>query len=160
MTSNIFTFGTLVDDEVIASLLGVVPRNFYATLDGQAVYRGTFEQLPTLVRQRLTHVDPNTFKFLFVKPKAASSQVAGRLYQVTPAQEKILDQWELFPDWYRKRTVTVTTADGASHEAFLYTLDCDGEELTDFTRVPNDREFTLDRARRTRARVLRKLPNT
>jgi gamma-glutamylcyclotransferase (GGCT)/AIG2-like uncharacterized protein YtfP len=152
----VFAFGTLYDDEIIKSLLGVIPRNFYTSLPGYALYRGTYAQIPAAVRSRLSHLNEETFSYLYIRP-TPQNRVTGRVYEIDLAQELILDHWELYPDWYRKQPVKVQAGTGEL-EAFVYTLDHDGERVMEVTRVLNDPTEVTGHARAARARVQNKFP--
>jgi len=161
MNRLVFTFGTLFDDEIVMALLGKIPTNFYATLPGYAVYEGSFDQLPSKVRDYFSAkgYDQQTFSYLFVKPDQSSgSMVVGRTYAVSREQELIIDHWEHVPEWYRKQTVTIQPNDGTPREAFVYTLDYKGKKLTEFHRVVNDPVRVIEAAKVTRAMVMEKFP--
>jgi hypothetical protein len=66
--------------------------------------------------------------------------------------------WELYPDWYRKKAVTIKAKDGIEHEAFVYTVDYDLDKLKEFKRVVNDLDQVIENAKETRKRVLEKFP--
>lgn len=161
MKRIVFTFGTLYEDSIIEALLGTIPQNFYATVTGYSVYRGNFSQLPSKVKDyfRAKNVDQNTFSYLFVKGDPTNNfTLKGRAYMIDLDQELILDHWELYPDWYRKKKVVIKAEDGTEHEAFLYTLDIDGERLEEFERVVNVPEKVLASAKAVRQRVIGKFP--
>jgi gamma-glutamylcyclotransferase (GGCT)/AIG2-like uncharacterized protein YtfP len=153
----VFTFGTLYVDDIIQALFGMIPKNFYANLKGYGVYKGRYAQMPEAARNKLRHLDPDTFSFLFAKPEESRS-VEGRVYEVNLAQEMILDHWEVYPDWYRKRAVTVLAKDGQEHEAIIYTVDYEGEKLEHFDRVVNDLPGVIRNAKAARQRVIDKFP--
>ncbi len=157
----VFTFGTLYPDDMIEALLGSVPQNFYATLTGYSVYKGNFTQLPARQRDHFTAkgVDPRTFSYLFAKEDSTHHYtIDGRAYYVDVDQELILDHWEMYPDWYRKKSVQIVSEDHTEHDAYIYTLDIDGERLEEYTRVSNDPRQALANARATRKRVMEKFP--
>lgn len=156
MQRLVFTFGTLYFDEVIAGLLGDVPRNFYASLPGYAIFRAGFAELPPKVKAHLApRVDQETFAYLFAKPdKASGAVVEGRAYYIGQEQERLLDHWEVFPDWYYKQPVTVKAAGGSEHEAFIYTLKIDGERVEKVNRMVNDFDTVVAAAKAARQRVL------
>jgi hypothetical protein len=159
MSSLVFTFGTLYDDDIIKALLGSIPKNFYAVLHGYAVYRGVFSQLPQIVKDRIgSRVDPETFSFLFVKAAPKTSVVNGRVYEINLGQELILDNWEIYPDWYRKQAVTVRADNGSEHQAFIYTVNYDGEEVRNFSRVVNEPIAVIENAKAARQRTMEKFP--
>lgn len=160
MKRIVFTFGTLYDDNVIKKLLGDVPVNFYATLPGYTVYKGIFSQIPQKVQDRLKHVNKDTFTFLFAKTDLKESYIYGRAYEINLAQEIMLDHWEIYPDWYRKKSVTIRSHDECEHEAFIYTLDYDGEKLTEYNRVINDPAEVITNAQAARKRMVEKFPET
>jgi gamma-glutamylcyclotransferase (GGCT)/AIG2-like uncharacterized protein YtfP len=157
MKRFVFTFGTLYVDEIIAALLGTIPKNFYASLPGYAVYKGKFAQLPVAAQNKLRHLDPDTFSFLFAKPDPSRS-LEGRVYEVSLQQEMILDHWELYPDWYRKQAVTVHSGDGKQHEAIIYTVDYDGARLDHYERVVNDLAEVIESAKAARIRAIDQHP--
>ncbi|HCS78590.1 TPA: hypothetical protein DIV55_02500 [Patescibacteria group bacterium] len=157
----VFTFGTLYPDEIITALLGTIPRNFYATLSNYSIFKGGATQLPEKARLffESRNYDPQTFSYLFAKEDIEHDYtISGRVYTVNIQQELILDHWELYPDWYRKQDVLVIDKENKSHEAFIYTLDYDGERLSEFKRVLNDPEKVLKNANATRQRVMDKFP--
>jgi cytochrome oxidase Cu insertion factor (SCO1/SenC/PrrC family) len=84
--------------------------------------------------------------------------IDGRAYEISLDQELILDHWERYPEWYRKQEVSIKSEDGSMHEAFIYTLDIDGERLSEYKRVMNDPEKVLANAKATRQRVMEKFP--
>jgi len=161
MKRLVFTFGTLYQDNIIEALLGKIPENFYATLTGYSIYKAGFSDLPDKVKDffKSQNADESTFSYLFVKedPEHAFT-IDGRAYAIDLEQELILDHWELYPDWYRKKRVLIKTKDGQEQEAFVYTLDIDGERLTEFRRVVNDPEKVLANAKVARQGVIDKFP--
>ena len=84
--------------------------------------------------------------------------IDGRAYEINLDQELILDHWELYPNWYRKQDVNIKSENRSMHDAFVYTLDIDGERLSKFKRIINDPEKVLANARNTRQRVVEKFP--
>ncbi len=161
MKRLLFTFGTLYPDDIISALLGVVPTNFYATLTGYSIYKGTFEHLPSKVADFFLtrNIDKRTFSYLFAKQDTDHGFVIdGRAYEISLDQELILDHWERYPEWYRKQEVSIKSEDGSMHEAFIYTLDIDGERLSEYKRVMNDPDKVLANAMATRHRVMEKFP--
>jgi len=161
MKRLLFTFGTLYPDEIISALLGAVPPNFYAELAGYSIYKGTFEHLPSKVADFFLtrNIDKRSFSYLFAKHDTEHGFVIdGRAYEINLNQELILDHWERYPDWYRKQSVKLKSEDGSAHDAFIYTLDIDGERLSEYKRVMNDPEKVLANAKATRQRVMEKFP--
>jgi gamma-glutamylcyclotransferase (GGCT)/AIG2-like uncharacterized protein YtfP len=161
MKRILFTFGTLYPDDIISALLGAVPPNFYATLTGYSIYKGSFEHLPSKVADFFLtrNIDKDTFSYLFAKQDTEHGFVIdGRAYEISLDQELILDHWERYPDWYRKQSVNIKSEDGSMHEAFIYTLDIDGERLIEYKRVMNELEKVLANAKATRQRVKDKFP--
>jgi gamma-glutamylcyclotransferase (GGCT)/AIG2-like uncharacterized protein YtfP len=154
----VFVFGTLYVDDVIEALLGSIPIYFHASLAGFGIYKGEFNQVPEAAQNKLRdRVDVDSFSFLFAKP-IESQTIDGRVYEVNLEQEMILDHWEVYPDWYRKRAVSVQYDDGESHEAFIYTIDSEGILLEHFERVVNDLEGVIKNAKDARQRVIEKFP--
>lgn len=161
MKRTIFTFGTLYPDNIIEALLGTIPENFYASLSDYSIYKAGFDELSPKIKDFFIsrNVDQSTFSYLFAKHDPANKFIIeGRAYSVDLDQELIIDHWELYPDWYRKKAVTITGNDGSEYDAFTYTLDIDGERLEQYQRVVNDPEKVLANAKATRARVLEKFP--
>ncbi len=161
MNRPLFTFGTLYPDNIISALLGAVPPNFYAALTGYSIYKGTYAQLPPKVADFFLtrNIDKETFSYLFAKQDAERDFVIeGRAYDIDLNQELILDHWERYPDWYRKQSVKIKSEDGSVYDAFIYTLDIDGERLSEYNRVMNDPEKVLANAMATRQRVMEKFP--
>ncbi len=161
MKRLLFTFGTLYPDDIISALLGTVPPNFYARLTGYSIYKGTYADLPTKVSEFFStrNIDKDTFSYLFAKQDAEHIfEIEGRAYEIDLNQELVLDHWERYPDWYRKQNVNIQSKDDSMHEAFIYTLDIDGERLIEYKRVMNDPEKVLANAKVTRQRVKDKFP--
>lgn len=161
MKRTVFTFGTLYPDVMIKALLGTIPQNFYGTLEGYSVYKGAYNQLPPKIREGFDalKVYKKTFSYLFAKPDASSrNPIEGRAYSIDFTQELILDHWERYPVWYRKREVVVNDADGKKHNAFVYTLDIEGEKVETYERVLNDPERARQNAVKMRTLVLEKHP--
>ena len=161
MKRTVFTFGTLYEDNIIKALLGEIPTNFPAKLHDYSIYKAGFSPLPTKIKEFFLsrNYDPNTFSYLFVKYDPTHNFIIeGRAYSINLEQELILDHWELYPDWYRKKEVKIIDNDGKEHEAFVYTVDYDGERLEEFTRVVNDPEEVIINAKAARNRVLEKFP--
>jgi hypothetical protein len=161
MNRFLFTFGTLYPDEIISALLGTVPSNFYATLTGFSIYKGAYSQLPPKVADFFLtrNINKDTFSYLFTKmDKENSFVIDGRAYEINLDQELILDHWERYPDWYRKQSVSIKSESGSANEAFIYTLDIDGERLSEYKRVMNDPEKVLANAKATRQQVIDKFP--
>lgn len=161
MKRLVFTFGTLYEDEIIKALLGKIPQNFYATLHGYSIYQAGYSQLPNKVKEFFStrNYDLNTFSYLYVKQDSEhNSAIEGRAYYIDLEQEMILDHWELYPDWYRKKAVSIKVKDGTEHEAFVYTVDYEGKKLNDFKRVVNNPEKVIVNAKETRKRVIEKFP--
>jgi gamma-glutamylcyclotransferase (GGCT)/AIG2-like uncharacterized protein YtfP len=90
--------------------------------------------------------------------KENSFVIDGRAYEINLDQELILDHWERYPDWYRKQSVSIKSESGSANEAFIYTLDIDGERLSEYKRVMNDPEKVLANAKATRQQVIDKFP--
>ncbi len=158
MQRLVFTFGTLYPDNIIEALLGKVPPNFYATLSGYSIYQAGFYQLPPKIMKifQARNVDQSTFSYLFAKEDPDHNFVIdGRAYLVDLTEELILDNWELYPDWYHKKSVMIKATDGLEHEAFIYTLDIDGERLEKFKRVVNDPEKVLANAKAVREKAIK-----
>ena len=161
MKRLVFTFGTLYPDNIIEALLDNIPENFYATLSGYSIYQAGFSQLPSKIKEMFQsrNIDQSTFSYLFTKKDSSHNfTIEGRAYYVDLEEELILDHWEQYPDWYRKKSVIIKTTDGVEHEAYIYTLDIDGEKLEEFKRVVNDPEKVLANAKAVRSRVLEKFP--
>ena len=159
MQRIVFTYGTLYIDDIIKALLGRVPVNFYATLSGYSIYKGNFSQLAPKIKKFFITKNPDetAFSYLFAKEDRKNNFIIkGRAYEINSEEERILDHWERYPDWYRKKTVVIKAIDGVKHEAFIYTLDIDGEKVEKFKRVVNNRAKVLARAKAVRARVLEK----
>src|SRR6266446_1367915 len=140
MKRHVFTFGTLYEDGIIQALLGSVPDNFYASLPGHAMYKGAFSELPEKMQAVFSArgYDDTNFSYLFVKSDPNAELIEGKAYAIDLRQELILDHWEWYPDWYRKQAVAIQSSDEKEYEAFVYTLDYQGERLSDFKRVVND----------------------
>lgn len=85
MKRLLFTFGTLYPDNIISALLGVVPTNFYTTLTGYSIYKGTFEQLPPKISDFFLtrNIDRETFSYLYAKQDTGRGFVIdGRAYEI------------------------------------------------------------------------------
>lgn len=157
MKRIVFTFGTLYPDNIIEALLGTIPDNFYATLSGYSIYKAGFGALPPKIKDifQSRNVDEHTFSYLFAKKDPEYDYtIYGRAYYVDLEQELVLDHWEIYPDWYRKEFVTIKENDGTIHDAFIYTLDIEGERLETYNRVLNQPEKVLANAKATRSRVM------
>lgn len=161
MKRLLFTVGTLYFDDVIHALLGVVPKNFPATLTGFSLYQAGFSQLPPEIQKRFVDVvDQQTFSYVFAKPYLVSDQLlTGRAYELSIDQELIIDHWEQYPDWYRKHPVVITADDDSPHDAYIYTLDIAGVQQETLNRMVNDLALVVFEARATRERVLEKFPH-
>jgi hypothetical protein len=157
----VFTFGTLYPDEIIKALLGVVPPNFYASLMNYSVFKAGMKQLPEKVRTEFEQKGdrPTSFTYLFAKHDPVNKfELTGRVYNTNLQQELILDAWERYPDWYRKEEVVVRDEQGKEHNAYIYTLDIEGERQKSFNRVVNDPERVLEAAKRMRQNVMDRFP--
>lgn len=94
----------------IEALLGTIPENFYATLSDYSIYKAEFDQLSPKIRDFFVsrNVDQSTFTYLFAKHDPVHKfTIEGQAYSVDLDQELILDHWELYPDWYRKKAVNL-----------------------------------------------------
>ena len=59
--------------------------------------------------------------YLTILPKEGAT-VEGLIWSITDHDESQLDCYEGYPTFYDKETVTVTDADGTSHEIMVYTM--------------------------------------
>lgn len=156
MNRIVFTFGTLYPDNMIEALLGRIPDNFYTKLHGHSIYKAGFQELPEKVKEFFVerNVNKETFSCLFAKSDPQNTSIIeGRTYTISLTDELILNHWEQYPNWYRK---TIQNDQDESFEALIYTLDIDGEQLTEFKRVMNNPEKALQNAKIVRERVLSK----
>ncbi len=82
--------------------------------------------------------------------------VWGALYEITPACERALDEYEEFPTLYRKITVRVDMA-GELKEAMAYVMNAEGlapPEIAYVTVITKGyRDWKLDPAPLTKARI-------
>lgn len=145
----VFTFGTLFDPQVIKALLGEEPENFLASLEGFSIYKGKEKHLPKKVKKYLApKYDLKNFSFLFVKPDNTENYcIQGKAYIINPKQEKILDIWEQYPNWYDKMNIIIKDSKGKEYNAYVYTVKHDGEELKNYKRIVNNFEEVIKNAR-------------
>jgi len=162
MHKLVFTYGTLYEPQIMEALLGYIPQNFLATLSNFSVYCGDEHILSEEIKQDLRSKgrDLSSFKFLFAKKDIKNpSLIEGKAYSITPNDELILDWWERYPKLYRKESATIKDSDGKKYEAFIYTIDKDGEKLDHFSRDPNnDIDLTILNANKLRQKIKLEFP--
>jgi len=114
MTRLVFTFGTLYDDDIITVLLGEVPRNFYATLSGYAIYKGSFDQLPPKVRDYFA-AKGYTVLFLHYFDATGSSMPSRQNYVLwAKAVEDLVRECQSTPAWADRKIALMGLSLGAS----------------------------------------------
>ncbi|HKZ49648.1 MAG TPA: gamma-glutamylcyclotransferase family protein [Candidatus Nanoarchaeia archaeon] len=140
--SIMFGFGTLRDTDYVGSILGTVPKNFDAVLEGYELFvqQGTDEHIPQFVKNVLANNwDLEKFRSLYPR-KTGEGVLPGRAYYLTSEQEKKLDMWEFCEPggWYHKEDVTIKDAKGKQYRAFVYTMNCPGKKISSDTIWPLD----------------------
>lgn len=156
-TKLIFVFGTLFDQRVIKKLLGKEPKSFLARLKNFSVYKGTKNHLSRELKDFFSQsgYDLNKFFFLFAKPdNSKGAVIEGKVYEVSPLEEKILDTWEHYPQWYDKIKGAAEDDKGKEHEVYVYTIDKEGEKLDNFERILNDIDDVIRNAKLIRQEVI------
>jgi|SRR3990167_2346034 len=160
MKRLVFTFGTLYEPQIISALLGKEPPFFMAHVEGYQVFKGTGDLLPSEIYQDISSKhDISTFSFLFAqKSTDPNASINGKVYEITTNQEIMLDWWERYPRWYRKEDITVTDQDNNTHEAFMYTIDKEGELLNNFERIQGDLKQYLAGAIKLKSKLRAEFP--
>jgi hypothetical protein len=159
MKKLVFTFGTLYEQKIISALLGAVPHNFLAKVEGYAVYQGKAADAPEEIRQELLKKwNLDEFTFLYAK-KVVGTAIFGKAYEIDTDQELILDYYEKYPNWYRKEDIEIIDTKEHKHEGYMYAYDKGGKRVDSFERVQGDLNMYIKIGKEIQKKVLNTFPS-
>ena len=144
-----FVFGTLTDNDILASLIGRIPNKYAAILKGYCVYSGDASSLSNEMKSDIgSKRDLSNFSFLFAKKSSADDIISGDVVEITEDEEKYFDKWERYPNWYQKEKVIVSDLLGKEHEVYLYVQNIEGKPVKVFERIQGDKKSYVEAAKR------------
>lgn len=129
-----FTYGTLCSPKIIKTLLGYLPKSKKAVIKNYCVFEGNFEVLKPKIKVLLSKEISNKeeFKYAFIKKTALESKMPGKVYFISKTDEKILDRWELYPQWYKKGKIKVFFPNKSDMEAYYYYTKDVGKAVSEY----------------------------
>lgn len=108
-----FGYGANRDPDMMHAIVGRMPVGYEATLSGYELAIEKWDEIPPSVRRILSGAWTPTFRTYFVRPVANStSRVKGMVWQLTPLERRLVDNWELTGEWYKTTVLSFAPSKG------------------------------------------------